>query len=103
MDWKQIISDYQPEDDIEAAEKASFLQFIDAFGDKAFARENLPGHFSASAWVVNPARDKVLMIFTICLIPGHGSAGMLMACRICSLWRLRKRRKKRELRMFVRC
>lgn len=63
MDWKQIISDYQPEDDIEAAEKASFLQFIDAFGDKAFARENLPGHFSASAWVVNPARDKVLMIF----------------------------------------
>lgn len=63
MDWQKTIINYQPEGEVEAAEKESFLQFINAFGDRAFARENLPGHFSASAWIVNPARDKVLMIF----------------------------------------
>ncbi len=63
MDWQKTIINYQPEGEVEAVEKESFLQFIDAFGDRGFARENLPGHFSASAWIVNPARDKVLMIF----------------------------------------
>ena len=29
----------------------------------SFTRQNETAHFTASAWVVNPARDKVLMIY----------------------------------------
>lgn len=51
------------EDEFEAAERSSFLQFLTICGDKALLRETLPGHLSASAWVLNRKRDKVLMIY----------------------------------------
>ena len=60
---QEEIENFQPETDAENAEKNSFLQFIAAFGEKVLLRENLPGHLTASAWVVNRERDKVLMIF----------------------------------------
>ena len=60
---QEEIKNFQPETDAEKAEKNSFLQFIRAFGDRVLFRENLAGHLTASAWVVNQRRDKVLMIF----------------------------------------
>lgn len=32
-------------------------------GEELFLRSNLAEHFTASAWVVNPARDKALMAY----------------------------------------
>jgi len=62
MSLSQIISDYQPYDEAEAADKAQFLQFIETFPD-VLTRENIFGHFCASAFVVNPARDKAIMVY----------------------------------------
>lgn len=63
MDLLEFIKSYQPYDEVEAEEKEAFIQFLEAFGDKAYVRENLVGHFSSSCWIVNPSRDKVLMVF----------------------------------------
>ncbi len=60
--WDRITA-YQPGDETEAADKASFLQFLAAFGDKVYQRENLVGHVTATAWIANKAHDKVLMCF----------------------------------------
>ena len=56
------IKDYQPCCEQEERDKAVILAFLDAYDD-AFLRENLIAHMTASAWVVNPARDKVLMVY----------------------------------------
>ncbi len=56
------IKDYQPSCEQEERDKAVILAFLDAHDD-AFQRENLVAHMTASAWVVNPARDKVLMVY----------------------------------------
>jgi len=60
--WDDI-RNYQPGDGREAADKASFLQFLQAFGKAAYFRENLIGHVTATAWVSNSSHDKVLMCF----------------------------------------
>ena len=60
--YKQI-KNYIPFNDIEAAEKKSFLQFIEAFGDRVFSRDNLVGHVTVSSWIVNPSKTKVLMAY----------------------------------------
>ena len=56
------IKAYQPCCEQEERDKAVILAFLDAYDD-AFLRENLVAHMTASAWVVNPARDKVLMVY----------------------------------------
>ena len=56
------IKAYQPCCEQEERDKAVILAFLDAYDD-AFLRENLIAHMTASAWVVNPARDKVLMVY----------------------------------------
>ena len=56
------IKRYRPCCEQEERDKAVILAFLDAHGD-AFLRENLVAHMTASAWVVNPARDKVLMVY----------------------------------------
>lgn len=56
------IKAYQPCCEQEERDKAVILAFLDA-NDDAFLRENLVAHMTASAWVVNPARDKVLMVY----------------------------------------
>ena len=59
----EFIGKYQPFDEREAADKQAFDYFLQAFGDDVWSRNNLVGHISASAWVVNPERNKVLMAF----------------------------------------
>lgn len=59
----EAIRNYLPSDDREAADKVAFLQFLEAFGETSYDRENLVGHVTATAWVSNERRDKVLMCF----------------------------------------
>ena len=59
--YKQI-KEYTPYNRQEAADKALMLQFMEGNPD-CLTRENLTGHFATSAWVVNPQRTKVLMIY----------------------------------------
>lgn len=63
MTITEELKNYQPYDEAEARECEALRQFLAAFGEKAYERENLPGHFSASAWIVNPKRDKALMVY----------------------------------------
>ena len=62
MDIRQAIRDYCPFNEQEAADKALILDFL-AKNPDAFYRTNLIAHMTASAWVVNPARDRVLMVY----------------------------------------
>ena len=63
MELLEFLQNYQSFDEEEEAERQEIIQFMQAFGDKAYDRDNLVGHFSASAWIVNKERTKVLMIY----------------------------------------
>lgn len=56
------IAAYEPVNEQDRRDKELILRFI-ADNDDAFCRENQIAHMTASAWVVNPARDKVLMVY----------------------------------------
>lgn len=56
------IRSYQPYNEQEAADKEVILGFL-AEKEDAFDRENLLAHMTASAWVVNRERTKVLMVY----------------------------------------
>ena len=56
------IKRYRPCCEQEERDQAVMLAFLAAHDD-AFSRGNLIAHMTASAWVVNPARDKVLMVY----------------------------------------
>ena len=56
------IRNYQPYNEQEAADKEVILAFL-AEKEDAFDRENLLAHMTASAWVVNRERTKVLMVY----------------------------------------
>ena len=62
MDIRVAIRNYIPYNEQEAADKDMILAFLDKNPD-AFYRTNRTAHMTASAWVVNPARDKVLMVY----------------------------------------
>ena len=62
MDIREAIRDYTPYNEQEAADKALILDFL-AKNPDAFSRTNQIAHMTASAWVVNPARDRVLMVY----------------------------------------
>ena len=62
MSIREDIARYMPCNEQEARDKAVILDFMDRHDD-AFLRSNLIAHMTASAWVVNAARDKVLMVY----------------------------------------
>ena len=62
MDIQKAIAAYMPWNEQEERDKAVMLRFLQT-GPDAFLRRNLMAHMTASAWVVNPARDKVLMVY----------------------------------------
>ena len=53
---------YEPFNEQEARDKPLILDYLRRHDD-AFLRENPVAHMTASAWVVNPARDRVLMVY----------------------------------------
>ena len=64
MSLIKFIENYIPYDEEETRYKESFLQFIKTFPQNKWAeRNNLIGHLTSTAWVVNKERTKVLMAF----------------------------------------
>lgn len=62
MSIRDQIAGYQPCNEQERRDQAVILDFLDR-NDDAFCRTNLIAHMTASAWVVNRERDKVLMVY----------------------------------------
>lgn len=62
MRVRDAIAAYEPWNEQEARDQTVILAFLDRHLD-AFLRSNLTAHMTASAWVVNPRRDKVLMVY----------------------------------------
>ena len=58
----QQIQQYIPANEQEETDKATLLRWL-AAGDDISIRDNLVGHLTASAWVVNPERTHVLMAY----------------------------------------
>ena len=65
MTCRELIYDierYCPFNEQEEKDKALILNWIKT-NDNAFSRENAVAHMTASAWVVNKDRSKVLMVY----------------------------------------
>lgn len=62
MNLKEKIENYRPYNEQEEKDKEVMLKYINTFDD-VLTRNNEFGHFTASAWVVNKDRTKVLMIY----------------------------------------
>lgn len=59
--YEQLLA-YTPYNEQEAADKAVLLNALQ-HEPQIFTRENTLAHMTASAWVVNPAHDRVLMAY----------------------------------------
>lgn len=64
MNLREQIENYIPSDEQEEKDKEQFLEFINNFDD-VLTRENIFGHFSSSAFVVNKERTKMLVVYHI--------------------------------------
>ncbi len=62
MSLKNLIQEYVPYNEQEENDKKIMLKFIDCFDD-VLTRDNEFGHFTASSWIVNKDKTKVLMIY----------------------------------------
>lgn len=58
----EAIRAFRPENEQEEADKKGILAFL-AANENAFKRDNTIAHMTASAWVVNHDRTKVLMVY----------------------------------------
>ncbi|MBO5143228.1 MAG: NUDIX hydrolase [Clostridia bacterium] len=59
---KEQINKYIPYNEQEEMDKTLMLEFIDK-NENCLTRESRAGHFTASNWIVNKDRTKVLMIY----------------------------------------
>lgn len=64
MNLRQEIENYIPFNEQEKKDKEQFLRFIDTF-DNVLTRDNIFGHFSASAFLVNKKRNKMVVVYHI--------------------------------------
>ena len=62
MRYKEQLEKYVPYNEQEEKDKETMLKYISMF-DNILTRDNEFGHFTASSWVVNKERTKVLMIY----------------------------------------
>lgn len=62
MALREEIRAFRPWNEQEETEKRLILQYMDCFPD-LLTRKNEMAHFTASCWIVNPARDRVLMAY----------------------------------------
>ena len=62
MSLREQIENYIPYNAEEEKDKEMMLKYMDIFDD-VLTRKNEIGHFTSSAWAVNPERTKVLMIY----------------------------------------
>lgn len=87
MTLLEQLRDYQPYNEEEACLKPIIVDFLEKHAD-AFLRENLVAHMTASAWIVNKERTKVLMAYHNIYrswgwLGGHadGDEDLLRVCR----------------------
>lgn len=59
---RQIILDYDPQDDREIKDKELILHYLSE-GKDALCRSDIIAHFTTSAWITDPSRRLVLMAF----------------------------------------
>ncbi len=64
MILKEILEKYIPYDEQEERDKEQMLKFIDNFDD-VLTRNNIFGHFTASAFVVNKEKTKMVVVYHI--------------------------------------
>ena len=62
MNLKEQIEKYIPYNEQEVRDKELMLKYINTFND-VLTRENKMCHFTASNWIINKDRTKVLMIY----------------------------------------
>lgn len=62
MNLKEQIENYEPYNEQEKNDKEMMLEYINIFED-VLTRKNKMAHFTASNWIVNKERTKVLMIY----------------------------------------
>ena len=65
MDRQELMESiraYQPFNEQEEMDKSLILDWIETQTD-AFSRDNIVAHMTASAWVVNKDRSRVLMVY----------------------------------------
>ncbi len=62
MKLRDEIIKFKPYDEQEEKEKELIIKYIDSFDD-IFTRENELAHLTASCWIVNKEKTKVLMIY----------------------------------------
>lgn len=87
MTIKEQLQAYEPYNEQEKAIKPIIVDFLEKHED-AFLRENLLAHMTASAWIVNKERTKVLMAYHNIYkswgwLGGHadGDEDLLRVCR----------------------
>ena len=61
---KEQIEKYMPFDEVEQKDKEQFLEFINSFDD-VLTRNNIFGHFTASAFVVKKNKTKMVVVYHI--------------------------------------
>ena len=78
MSLKEQIENYIPYNEQETRDKEQFLEFINKYED-VLTRNNVIGHFSSSAFIVNKERTKTLVVYHIIqdgwLCPGGHADG----------------------------
>lgn len=62
MKLREQLENYMPYNEQEKNDKKLLLEYIDSF-DNILTRENELCHFTASNWIVNKERTKVLMAY----------------------------------------
>lgn len=62
MNLKEQIQKYNPYNEQEESDKEMMLKCLDIFED-VLTRENKICHFTASSWIVNKQKTKILMIY----------------------------------------
>ena len=62
MNLEQQLRAFRPANEQEASDRRLMLQYMAMFSN-LYTRENEMAHLTASSWVVNPARTKVLMAY----------------------------------------
>ena len=60
---KEKIEGYVPQNKQEMQDKKVMLDYLNLFGSQLLTRENEFAHFTSSGFVLNEARDKVLMVY----------------------------------------
>ena len=61
MNLFQLISEYEPYNEVEVQDRKLMLYALAHFPD-VLTRENPVCHFTASNWITNPTRDKILLV-----------------------------------------